>query len=146
MNKDEENNEVLYEHLAGLCLSGDDWRVCFREITRFTGFTGKTMLSVVHPHYFMLGMVMFLILLLLEKNFAFSTEKTGKVVLAYNIGLNVTAIMMFIRGLLQVLETPLSSGANAAISGIAGIGHIILGVALVLLLMEIKKAVSRQAA
>nr|WP_268259488.1 DUF2871 family protein [Allobaculum mucilyticum] len=104
------------------------------------------MLSVVHPHYFMLGMVMFLILLLLEKNFAFSTEKTGKVVLAYNIGLNVTAIMMFIRGLLQVLETPLSSGANAAISGIAGIGHIILGVALVLLLMEIKKAVSRQAA
>lgn len=134
------NTSLVYAFLA--MIGG----VCFREITRFTGFTGKTMLSVVHPHYFMLGMVMFLILLLLEKNFAFSTEKTGKVILAYNIGLNVTAIMMFIRGLLQVLETPLSSGANAAISGIAGIGHIILGVALVLLLMEIKKAVSRQAA
>lgn len=134
------NTSLVYAILA--MIGG----VCFREITRFTGFTGKTMLSVVHPHYFMLGMVLFLILLLLEKNFAFSTEKTGKVVLAYNIGLNVTAIMMFIRGLLQVLETPLSSGANAAISGIAGIGHIILGVALVLLLMEIKKAVSHQAA
>ena len=43
--------------------------VIYREFTKFQGFTGKTTLSVVHTHYFLLGMVFFLMLLLLEKNF-----------------------------------------------------------------------------
>ena len=45
--------------------------VFYREFTKFNGFAGKTTLSVVHTHYFLLGMVFFLLLLLLEKNFAF---------------------------------------------------------------------------
>jgi len=35
----------------------------------------------------------------------------------------------------------LSSAMSAAISGIAGIGHILLGVSLVLLLLQIKRGV-----
>ena len=41
--------------------------VFYREFTKFSGFTGKTALYVVHTHYFLLGMVFFLLLLLLEK-------------------------------------------------------------------------------
>ena len=52
--------------------------------------------------------------------------------------------MMLVRGVLQVLGSPLSSGANAAISGIAGIGHIILGVSLVMVLFKIKSAVMQE--
>ena len=40
--------------------------VFFREFTKFTQFTGQTRLSVMHTHYFMLGMFFFLILLLLN--------------------------------------------------------------------------------
>lgn len=53
--------------------------VFYREFTKFNGFTDKTTLSVVHTHYFLLGMVFFLLLLLLEKNFSFTGAKTGRV-------------------------------------------------------------------
>lgn len=55
----------------------------------------------------------------------------------YNVGLNLTAIMLVVRGIVQVLGFKVVS---ALISGIAGIGHIILGVSLILILLDIKKA------
>lgn len=115
--------------------------VFYREFTKFNGFTGKTTLGVVHTHYFLMGMVFFLLLLLLEKNFSFTTAKTGRVLVSYQIGLNLTAVMFVVRGVTQVLGTALSAGMSAAISGIAGIGHILLGVSLVLLLVQIKRSV-----
>ena len=87
-------------------------------------------------------MVFFLLLLLLEKSFSFTGAKTGRILVAYQVGLNLTAVMFVVRGITQVLGTALSSGMDAAISGIAGIGHILLGISLVLLLMQIKRSVS----
>lgn len=115
--------------------------VFYREFTKFNNFTAKTTLGVVHTHYFLLGMVFFLLLLLLEKSFSFTGSKTGRILAAYHIGLNLTAVMLFVRGVLQVMEIALSSGMNAAISGIAGIGHMLLGISLVLLLMQIKRSI-----
>lgn len=115
--------------------------VFYREFTKFNNFTAKTTLGVVHTHYFLLGMVFFLLLLLLEKSFSFTGSKTGRILAVYHIGLNLTAVMLFMRGVLQVLEIALSSGMNAAISGIAGIGHMLLGISLVLLLMQIKRSI-----
>lgn len=115
--------------------------VFYREFTKFNGFTAKTTLGVVHVHYFLLGMVFFLLLLLLEKNFSFTGAKTGRVLTVYHIGLNLTAVMFVIRGVTQVLGTTLSSGMNAAISGVAGIGHILLGISLVLILVQIKRSI-----
>ena len=117
--------------------------VFYREFTKFNGFTAKTTLGVVHAHYFLMGMVFFLLLLLLEKSFSFTGAKTGRILVAYQIGLNLTAVMFVVRGVTQVLGTALSSGMSAAISGIAGIGHILLGVSLVLVLVQIKRSVSR---
>lgn len=115
--------------------------VFYREFTKFFGFTAKTTLSVVHAHYFMLGTVFFLLLVLLEKTFAFSGPKTGRVLAVYHAGLNLTCVMFLVRGVLQVLGTPLSSGMTAAISGVAGIGHILLGVSLVLMLLQVRRGV-----
>lgn len=115
--------------------------VFYREFTKFFGFTAKTTLSVVHAHYFMLGTVFFLLLVLLEKTFAFSGPKTGRVLAVYHAGLNLTCVMFLVRGVLQVLGTPLSSGMTAAISGVAGIGHILLGVSLVLVLLQVRRGV-----
>ena len=50
--------------------------------------------------------------------------------------------MLVVRGVAQVIGAELSRGADAAISGMAGIGHILLGVSLVLLLLQIRQSVS----
>lgn len=59
----------------------------------------------------------------------------------YNIGVPLTAVMMLVRGVTQVLGLSLSSALSASISGIAGIGHILNGVGIVLLLISLKKTV-----
>lgn len=133
------NTALVY---AVLAMAGG---VFYREFTKFVGFTGKTTLSVVHAHYFMLGMALFLLLLLLEKSFSFTTARTGRVLIAYHVGLNLTAVMFLVRGVTQALGTALSSGMDAAISGVAGIGHILLGVSLVLLLLQVKRAMPSKA-
>ena len=130
------NTALLY---AVFAMAGG---VFYREFTKFNGFTGKTTPSVVHTHYFLLGMVFFLLLLLLEKNFSFTGAKTGRVLAAYHIGLNLTAVMFVVRGLTQVLAPAFSRGMDAAISGMAGIGHILLGVSMVLLLVQIRRSVA----
>lgn len=116
--------------------------VFYREFTKTNGFTAKTTLAVVHTHYFLLGMVFFLLLVLLEKSFSFTGPKTGRVLAVYHIGLNLTVVMFVVRGIVQVLGTSLSAGMDAAISGIAGIGHILLGISMVLLLMQIRRSVA----
>lgn len=129
------NASLLY---AVLAMVGG---VFYREFTKFNGYTAKTTLSVIHTHYFLLGMVFFLLLALLEKSFSFTGVKTGRVLIAYHIGLNLTAVMLAVRGVAQVLVPTLSSGMDAAISGVAGIGHILLGVSIILLLVQIKRSV-----
>ncbi len=133
------NTALVY---AVLAMAGG---VFYREFTKFVGFTGETTLSVVHTHYFMLGMALFLLLLLLEKSVSFTTAKTGRVLIVYHVGLNLTAVMFLVRGVTQALGTALSSGMDAAISGVAGIGHILLGVSLVLLLLQVKRALPSKA-
>ena len=130
------NTALLYAILA---MAGG---VFYREFTKFNGFTARTTLSVVHTHYFLLGLVFFLLLVVMEKNLSFTGAKTGRVLMIYHIGLNLTAVMLAVRGVTQVLRLTLSSGMDAAISGIAGIGHILLGVSLVLLLLQINRGVA----
>ena len=121
------NYSIVYAILA---LVGG---VFYREFTKMNDYTSWSTLSVVHTHYFILGMMFFLILGLVSLNV---NLKINRAVLFYNIGFNLTAIMLVVRGIVQVLDLNVVS---AVISGIAGIGHIILGVSLILILLDIKK-------
>lgn len=67
--------------------------VFYREFTKMNDYTGWTTLSVAHTHYFTLGMMFFLILGLVSMNI---NLKTNCAVLFYNIGLNLTAIMLVV--------------------------------------------------
>lgn len=124
---------VVYTALA---LAGG---VFYREFTKFQGFTGETALSVVHTHYFLLGMMVFLLLALLERSFSFTTRAVRRSLVVYHIGLNLTAGMLAVRGVLQVLGTELSSGLDASVSGAAGIGHLLLGGSLLLVLLQLRR-------
>lgn len=113
--------------------------VFYREFTKFSHFSGQTNLSVIHTHYFLLGMFFFLVLMALEKCFSFSGKKVCNILIAYQIGINITALGFLMRGLTQVWGTELSRSLDASISGIAGIGHILTGVSLILVLLAIRK-------
>ncbi|MEG0017227.1 MAG: DUF2871 domain-containing protein [Hydrogenoanaerobacterium sp.] len=114
--------------------------VFYREFTKFNGFTGVTALGKVHTHLFLLGMMMFLLVALFAAHSKLNEQKQFKIFfITYNIGVPITAVMLVVRGVTQVLDMGLSAGASAAISGIAGIGHIFTGVGIVLLILSLKK-------
>ena len=52
----------------------------------------------------------------------------------------LSVFMMLLRRTLEVIGLPLSSALDAYISGIAGIGHILLGTGLILLFVSLRKA------
>lgn len=96
-----------------------------------TKLNGFTILSVVHTHYLILGMVFFLLLVLVEKNYSFINDKVRKYLLLYHIGLNLTVVMLVVRGVVQVLSLDVSSVV------LFGIAHLILGISMVLVLFSI---------
>ena len=120
--------------------------VFYREFTKYHDFTGVTALGKVHPHLFLLGMLVFLIVALFAGQYDLARAKTFRAFLwTYHIGVPLTAIMLLVRGVTQVLELSLSPGISAAISGIAGIGYILTGVGIILLLVTFKQAAGKRA-
>ena len=114
--------------------------VFYREFTKFQGFEGETNLSVMHTHYFLLGMFFFLILMLIERSFAFSDKRTAITIIIYQVGLNITGAAFLARGILQVTVQNPARSYDASISGIAGIGHIIMGGCIIHFLIKIRKS------
>lgn len=115
--------------------------VFYREFTKFNGFSGKTTLAFTHLHTFALGMIVFLTIAVFSAVTDLTEQKLFKpFLLLYNIGLPFMVIMLFVRGIPQVLGLELSRGASAAISGIAGIAHIMITIAIVLLFAALRNS------
>ncbi|ALE94337.1 hypothetical protein AOC05_16510 [Arthrobacter alpinus] len=108
----------------------------YREFTKGKDFHGFTQLSVVHTHLLTLGFIVLLIVLILEKLFTLSKSRLFNWFFwTYNVGLVLTAAIMVWHGILQVDGVTEVSGA---IPGIAGLGHILLSVGMVLLFMALR--------
>lgn len=124
--------------IAGL-LSG----LYYRELTKANDFEGHTQLAAVHTHLLVLGVVFLLIVLALERLFTLSDGPIYPWFLGtFNIGTIVTATMLLVHGTMQVLGREVSP----AISGIAGLGHILLTVAFVLFFLCLRSVVRPAAA
>ena len=114
--------------------------VFYREFTKYHAFTGRTTLGFAHVHLLVLGTL----LLLLLAAFALHTDLTAqpqfrRFFVLYQIALPATVVMLLVRGVLQVLGTPLTRGLDAAISGIAGIAHILMTICFVLLYLAMRR-------
>lgn len=111
-----------------------------REFTKINDFPeGEyTQLGVVHTHLLVLGFVVLLIVLLLEKAFTLSESRLfGWFFWIYNAGLVLTSAMLVWHGCLTVLGQESSN----MIAGIAGLGHILLSAGMVLLFLALRKRV-----
>lgn len=128
------NTAFIYSILAMV------FGVFYREFTKYLNFTGNTKLSVMHTHSFTLGMFMFLIVGLFIKNLNIDkTKEYKRFFKVYNLGLIITLATLFARGMTEVLNKDISKAVDASISGIAGIGHLLLGLGIIFL--GIKKSI-----
>ena len=118
----------------------------YREFTKYIGYTARTRMALAHPHFLVLGAFMFLIIALFSMNLKLENEKTFKTFfLSYNIGVVITAAMLFLRGLTEVMDWGESKALDASISGIAGVGHIVLTVGFVFMFITLKRAIDNRA-
>lgn len=116
--------------------------VFYREFTKFNGFTGRTTLGFVHTHLFLLGMIFFLVVALFQFHIDLVGQKRFAVFYGvYNAGVAIAVVMLIARGISQVLGIALSRGMDASLSGIAGIGHICIGVGMILCFGLMKRAI-----
>jgi hypothetical protein len=108
----------------------------YRELTKAKDFTGDSQLGVVHTHILALGMLFFLIVLVLEKQFTLTAGKLfGAFFWVYNAGLALTVGMMLVRGTMTVL----GHQAGAALDGISGLGHIVITLGLIFFFVNLGK-------
>lgn len=106
----------------------------YREFTKAHDFTGYTQLAVTHTHLLTLGMLGFLIVLGLDRLFQLSGTKLYTAFFwVYNAGIAVSVGMMGVHGCLTVLGDPVPE----AVPLVAGLGHILLTVGLVLLFVRL---------
>ncbi len=118
--------------------------VFYREFTKWQGFTGTTALGKVHTHIFVLGMLVFLLVAIFSQSMELEKEKKFRIfMIIYNIGVPILAVTMLVRGVTQVMGRELGKSCNFAMSGIAGLGHTLTGIGIVLLLLALKKCADR---
>lgn len=114
----------------------------YREFTKINDFPEgqSTQLSVVHTHLLILGFMMLLLVLLLEK--AFTLSKHRKMFAwfmgTYNVGVVLTAGMQLAHGVMTVLGIE----SSAMISGIAGLGHMSITAGMILLFVMLRRNVT----
>lgn len=120
--------------------------LAYRELTRSTGFSGYTQLAVVHTHTLVLGTLVGLLLLALERLYRLGEDRRfGWFMWIWNIGLVLTTGGMTVKGTLQVLGS--ASAESPALAGVAGLGHILLTVGFVLVFLVLGRRIrSLQAA
>lgn len=129
------NTAFVYAVIAMLC------GVIYREGSKFLELTEPTTWSLTHSHFFVLGMFFFLIVLLLEKSFHMTKDKKFKIFyIIYNLGLIVTGIMLWIRGIFDITNNA-SITYDKMISGISGVGHILLGIGIILFFTILQKQI-----
>lgn len=114
----------------------------YRELTRSTGFSGFTQLAVVHTHALVLGTVVGLLLLALQRLYRLGDDRRfAWFVWVWNVGLGLTASGLAVKGSLQVLDS--AAAESPALAGVSGMGHILLTVAFVLLFVVLGRQLRR---
>ncbi|WP_296138195.1 DUF2871 domain-containing protein [uncultured Tessaracoccus sp.] len=110
----------------------------YRTLTAKMTEIPKTQLATTHTHFLALGMMMMLIVLALDAALGIAESRSfGVFFWTYNAGLVITGGVMIWHGLIQ-----LDGGTGGAmIAGIAGIGHILLTVAVVALMVALARPI-----
>lgn len=127
-------NTAAYYAVAGLFAGA-----FYREFTKYMGYTGVTALGKAHTHLFALGMLMFLIVTALASTTEITkSEYFDRFYFYYNIGVGLSATMIFCRGLYQVIGLD-NNVLDLVISWTSGAGHVTVTIGLAFLFLSLKQ-------
>lgn len=105
------------------------------------GYKGVTALGKAHTHLFALGMLMFLIVTALASTTEITkSEYFDRFYFYYNIGVGLSATMIFCRGLYQVIGLD-NKILDLVISWTAGAGHVAVTIGLAFLFLSLKQKI-----
>lgn len=136
-----EGVKILVNAVFGYAVAGLASGLYYRELTKAQDFDGPTQLSIVHTHLLALGVLFLLIVALFERSFTLSASPLYRwFIVTFHVGLILTVSMQLVHGTMQVFD----KDASAAISGIAGIGHVLLTVAFVVFFLALRTAVASE--
>ena len=113
--------------------------IFYREYTKFLGFEGETMLSLLHTHTFVLAVILPLLFTLIIQQIQHTTKELKSAFWTYYLGWWVSIVMMLVRGITQAQELVLSRGMDHMISGITGLGHIVLSAGFIWIFLKLIK-------
>lgn len=129
-------NTAAYYAVAGLFAGA-----FYREFTKYMGYTGVTALGKAHTHLFALGMLMFLIVTALASTTEITkSEYFDRFYFYYNIGVGLSATMIFCRGLYQVIGLD-NNVLDLVISWTSGAGHVTVTIGLAFLFLSLKQTI-----
>lgn len=129
-------NTAAYYAIAGLFAGA-----FYREFTKYMGYTGVTSLGKAHPHLLILGMFMFLIVTAYSLvSDITKSEYFDRFYFYYNIGVGLSATMIFCRGLYQVIGLD-NTILDLVISWTAGAGHVTVTIGLAFLFLSLKQTI-----
>lgn len=129
-------NTAAYYAVAGLFAGA-----FYREFTKYMGYKGVTALGKAHTHLFALGMLMFLIVTALASTTEITkSEYFDRFYFYYNIGVGLSATMIFCRGLYQVIGLD-NNVLDLVISWTAGAGHVTVTIGLAFLFLSLKQKI-----
>ena len=108
--------------------------VFFREFTKLFDYSANTFLGKIHVHTLVLGFIGFalayLLTMALQKYDQKLIDKLKRPTRIWLAGLAMTVVFMWLHGIIEVTGGHYGSFPVAALSGLAGIGHIHLAVGL----------------
>lgn len=134
-----EGVKILVNSAFGYAVAGLASGLYYRELTKAQDFDGPTQLSIVHTHFLVLGVLFLLIVAVFERLLVLSASPLFRWFSGtFHAGLILTVSMQLVHGTMQVF----GKEASAAISGIAGIGHVLLTVAFVVFFLVLRSAVA----
>ena len=116
-----------------------------REFTKFNSFYDKTTLGILHVHSIVVGFISLLLLWSILRNID-TTElikKFKRPILSWTGGLYFTIVTMIVRGISQIVGEGYLPFPDTILAGIAGGGHLILGVSIVWIILELIKREKR---
>lgn len=129
--------ENILKDSAVFLLMGLVGGVFYREFTKIFSWKEFTTLSIVHVHLIALGFITLLVIYGLMESEKARIEEIKNPLTAYIAGLIWTVVSFMVRGIYSITSSEYELFPDAALSGIAGMGHILLGVSMVCLILKI---------
>ncbi len=109
--------------------------VFYREFTKYFAWKEFSTLSLLHVHLIALGFITLSVIYAIIQNESEKTAELKKPLAVYITGLTWTVAAFMVRGIYSICSSETELFPDAALSGIAGLGHMTLGVGIVWMIL-----------